>query len=318
MTGENFTAADRHARACWNSGLSVLPPASPDQLWLEGQFLWALSSLKFVGRGRKRADDYELLRVEPHADHLVIKLDPARELSYLAARVLPAVDERSGYIHGIPGLRFRMHPRGLSLYVPGTNAHMVLNRVSERAWRRAVSNAFVDLDPRLHLWSQSPADVTQAESDRWDEYRNARGDDLVSILLRRVRALEILQPSMVDTWFVTERNLHVDLWVTDHNRELANAFIATMTDVRLTPHLAFLGRDGTWLEFGSASGGRIVVRVELHPTSPFIGSSQLGVLLGSESASVKERTGMSLAYVQAVTSGCEQRDTLCSPVSVER
>jgi hypothetical protein len=269
VTGEHFTAADRHARACWPSGSSVLPDASPDQRWLETQFLWALYSLKYVGVDLNREAGYELFRVEPHADHLFVKFHRGWDLSDVAARILPSADERDGYVGGIPGLRFRPHRRGTSLHIPGLDALIVLDKVSEKVWQSAISNAVSDVDTRLLLWSQSPDRVTDAEADRLNEMPSPEAlDDSASILLRRIRTLETLKPLMVSVWPARRHALHVEVWVLGHDTELADGLIATMTDSRLTPRLQFVKRDGTWLEFESPSRGRIVVRVELHPLSP--------------------------------------------------
>lgn len=242
---------------------------SPDQLWLEARFLdAALSSLKYVTVEPRSNPGHELLRVEPHADHLLVTFDPARDLSHIAS-ILPSVDERDGYVGGIPGLRFRAQRRGISLYVPGLDAEIVLDRISEKAWRRVISGVFLDVNPSLRLWSLSPGRVTEAEEERLNEWpRPAHPDELASILLRRVRALEILKPLMVSAWPARPEELHVEVWILEHDAELAGALITTMTDPRLTPHLQFVEQDRTWLEFESPSGGRIVVRIELHPYSP--------------------------------------------------
>ena len=269
-TGEHLTTADRNARACWQNGSSVLPEVPSDQRWLEARFLIALSSLKYVDVHPGSHPGCELLRVEPHADHLLVKFDPAWDLSDLAARILPSTDRRDGYVSGIPGLRFRTQPRGVSLYVPGFDATIVLDRVSEKAWQSAISRAFVEVDPLLLLWSQSPERVTEAEADRLSEWPHPRPAslDLASILLRRIRTLEILRPLSVHAWPARRQELHVEVWVMEHDPDLADALITTMTDPRLAPQLQFVERDRTWLEFESPSGGRIVVRVELHPDSP--------------------------------------------------
>ncbi|WP_129590425.1 hypothetical protein [Cryobacterium aureum] len=272
-TGEPLFSANRNSRACWQSGASVLPAASTDQRFLEAQFLCAIDSLKCVPIDHGLLGDsefvFDLPRVEPHADQLIVQFDRRTELSDLVLSLLPSVDPRDGYVQGIPGLRFRTDKGKVSLHVPGRKAEIILDRVSEKAWLCAVSTAFAGVDPSLLIWSQSPEQVSAAETEQTSGFRTTMPtDDLESILLRRIRALDILKPVAVKAWRPDGRELHVQVRVVEHDLNLADDLITTMTDPRLTPDLRFVGRDRTWLKFESPSGGMIVVRVELGRRSP--------------------------------------------------
>ncbi|KJS59931.1 hypothetical protein [Streptomyces rubellomurinus] len=185
LTGESH----RSLLAMMEAGHDVqsIPEASREQADLEAGIF-----LKTCKIGGLSAHPAGILKVQPKSTtQLTIRLlDEPYVIHHWADHLLPERHSRvTGYpedqIGGLPGLRYRVGPRAITLYRPGHDAEVRLTGFNTRWWTRISANA------------QSRRDILATESD-WTDLEKAAhtssqkysADDarLASPLLRRIRA----------------------------------------------------------------------------------------------------------------------------------
>ena len=274
VTGEHHSVALRSIDALGSDRFHVLHEPGLLQRRFEAQFIRAVGQLKYEDRYNARpsnAHRREIVKsVEPQQDRLIVSLGGSTDLAELASKILPVADADGFLDSGIPGLRYSSSAQGITLFLPDHDAEIILSRVSAKGWARAVAEAESSPDSHLTFLSRYET-VTALElqaispgESSWEDSRS----DAESAFLRRIMAVDVLNPSLISVWMALPEEFHVAIWVDEHDEEREENLIKLMTNERFLPHLALVERQGHWLDFELASGRRVVIRIQLAPTSP--------------------------------------------------
>jgi hypothetical protein len=274
VTGEHHSVALRAIDALGLERFHVVYEPSPPQQRFEAQFIRALRLLKYEDRDKTHSTTetgQEVIRsVQLHDDRLMVALGNSTDLAELAGTILPVAGADGCLDSGIPGVRYRSSMKGITLYLPDHEAEIVLLGVSAAAWSHAVTEAETSPNRGPTFLSRFKT-VTDLELHALSPAESPSLDvpsDAESAFLRRMKAVEVLNPSMVSVWTPVLDEFHVSLWVDEFDEAGEDHLVKLLTNKRFSPKFALVKRQDHWLDFELPSGRRVVVRIQLTPTSP--------------------------------------------------
>ncbi|MEU8543092.1 hypothetical protein AB0C52_24430 [Streptomyces sp. NPDC048717] len=169
------------------SALAIPPARHAEQARLEAELFLRLRPI-----GGLCAHPLGIIRLRPKPDRLTIRvINTPYIVMCWAELLLPRLtgeqdaDPRD-LVVGVPGLRYRGHPRGIHLYRPATPARITLTGFSTRWWDRIISRMrrqYDGLVPPRPGW-------TPGERAAYDTSTNSPiiPTPVLSPLLRRIRA----------------------------------------------------------------------------------------------------------------------------------
>ncbi|MFC5186739.1 hypothetical protein [Actinomadura harenae] len=210
-TGEPLNLARREL-AGQQDGQPLIPAAIAGQAALETAALlrWGRCGYSRWGEGLfERAErqavypPFGFRFVTPRPESLTVDVDPEMLAGFIA-RVLPSIDPGDAEVHGVPGLRARVHDRYVLVHRLGQDG-MIRVAASAAQWERAVALVQSGAAGTTFPWRTSPSAWTGEEKScaasfgwLWDMGRE--GNQLVSGLLRRCHALN--GPDITQFWHV--------------------------------------------------------------------------------------------------------------------
>ncbi|TDB84322.1 hypothetical protein E1264_25090 [Actinomadura sp. KC216] len=179
----------------------LIPAASPGLAVLETRLLFACGQLDYrredesLEEWANRRTCYPPLGIRylvPEPEELQVSLHPYLVPQFVD-QVLPRVEAEGAEVHGIAGLRARVHDRFVLLYRPG-RAGRIRVRISRRRWDQAARHALRGVSHGNVPWLTHPDTWHPAETAFHDRYGYLRdcgpnGSAFLSGLLRRCHAL---------------------------------------------------------------------------------------------------------------------------------
>ncbi|WP_133061613.1 hypothetical protein [Streptosporangium minutum] len=216
-TGEPFRAALQSLEGSSPRTIPIPYANSLDQEILETDFLLAmrrtLSTSIFANDAPEssRSNLALISYVQPEAERLTVAVTREDLPGVLSAIIPNAQSADDDNIIGIPGLRFEIHERHMSLYRPGSNSYICLRGARETImrsqWRKALRIAEELLQSPYYIHRESPDLVTKHEAEAIEFFRDDRigSSRLCSGIMRRVHVFypELRgdkKPRWIDVW----------------------------------------------------------------------------------------------------------------------
>lgn len=315
--------AHKHAlRSIRRDGPScgAIPRAVPHQAFLEALALERIGDWDPAG-WRPDILGFGITWVDPSPDCIAMGV-PTRFLPDIAAVLMPTSSTaelsapahgREPQIWGLPGLRYRVAAKAVTLYVPGITARIQIPLAASDLWEKAVLIARAELDDNTVVfwdlapdaWHPAERTFTQAWPRRYAlggaQYRASR---LASDVLRRLPAM--CKPySAHDLWFnyFDDEGYHLEFeWqnsgpprdVLDlllHRKDGLDVHI----DTQGRPAEFAFSDDCTYLRLPSASGGRLDLR-HLRDSPRVLAALEADRATRSRDSTAEQRLDLERAY----------------------
>ena len=264
----------------------IVPEPSPAQEQLEGAIFGKMYALRFIPHHRRDASGFRpfgIRSIVPSSDKLVIELETWSGYDEFVSNIMPGIEQvedgSTPEIHGVPGLRFRSHDLGLSLFRPGLAGEVVVAGVTVDEWEAAHASGFSDQHAPGCPATSHPAQWTQAEKNHAPSMlaqfgalavKHERDDHILqSAMLRRIGLLNRLGSRSTTTWRKAgEPGIVIEVFQNEYDIESYDSFIGEMTSPRMSPQLTCVYRRASpnegyrVIEFTSSSSqGSLQIRL---------------------------------------------------------
>ncbi|MDQ0147606.1 hypothetical protein [Pseudarthrobacter niigatensis] len=240
-TGQSYAQALRLHTA---QGFPIVCAPTPPQEELEGALLSKIGDL-FPSTMDGADHLFDLGKVAPTPNSLMLGPVASALLPRLALDLMPVLESPhvSAELYGVPGLRVRPHPVGLSLLRHELDAEIILKGTSAREWELGHQSGLVE-EHRLGicLAVRHPASWTSMEMEH---HKNGLPEDPVwqSALLRRIGLISELRPRVVSTYWSHGQGVVVEVQHQQIDAAAVEHFIRDFTSPLLSPEVVYIPED---------------------------------------------------------------------------
>ncbi|MFC4394708.1 hypothetical protein [Arthrobacter sedimenti] len=240
-TGQTYQQA---LRLHTDRGFPVVCAPTPAQEELEGEVLSKIGDLlkRPIGGAVQL---FEFGKIEPAPNSLMLGPVASALLPKLALDLMPVLESPhvSAELYGVPGLRVRPHPVGLSLFRHELDAEIILKGTSAREWELGHQSGLLE-EHRLGicLAARHPASWTSIEMEH---HKNGLPEDPVwqSALLRRIGLISELRPRVVSTYWSHGQGVVVEVQQQRNDATATEHFIRDFTSPLLSPEVVYIPED---------------------------------------------------------------------------
>ncbi|MDQ0118469.1 hypothetical protein J2T22_001647 [Pseudarthrobacter defluvii] len=262
-TGQSYVQALRLHTA---QGFPIVCAPTPLQEELEGAVLSKIGDL-FPSTTDGSNHLFDLGKVAPTSNSLILGPVASALLPGLAVNLMPVLEspKESAELHGIPGLRVRPHPLGLSLFRHDLDAEIIIRGTTATEWELGHQSGLVE-HHRLGtcLAARYPETWMRLEMDR---YMNGLPEDPVwqSVLLRRIGLIAELSPRSVSSYWSHGQGVVVEVQQPRSDAAVVEQFIRDFTSPRLSPEVVYVPEEDYPCRGGMSRSVQFGTPRSLHP-----------------------------------------------------
>lgn len=237
-TGQTYLQALRLHTA---NGFPIVSAPTPPQEELEGALLSRIGDL-FPNAMDGSDHLFGFGRVLPTPNSLILGPVASALPPKLSLDLMPVLDSSrvSPQLYGVPGLRVRPHPLGLSLFRPELDAEIIITGTTAQEWELDHRSGLAE-EHRLGtcLAARYPASWTSLELEH---YKDGLPEDPVwqSALLRRIGLISALRPRVVSTYWSHGQGVVVEVQQPRLDAPALDQFIRDFTWAMLSPEVAYV------------------------------------------------------------------------------
>ncbi|WP_285248844.1 hypothetical protein [Pseudarthrobacter sp. efr-133-R2A-89] len=188
---------------------------------------------------------FELGKVVPTPNTLIFGPVAPGLLPRLALDLMPVIESPhvSAVLYGVPGLRVRPHPLGLSLFRHELDAEIIISGTTAQEWELGHQSGLVE-EHRVGtcLASRYPAGWTSLEMEH---YKDGLPEDPVwqSALLRRIGLIGEMRARVMSTYWSHGQGVVVEVQQPSSDAADIEQFIRDFTSPMLSPELLYVPED---------------------------------------------------------------------------